>query len=72
MRHVGEVPQTSAASLADFRARAETGRRADTLLASLDDAAFERGLARLDVALAEQRDDPLAPVEDHLTLLVLA
>jgi len=64
-----EVSQVSAADLADFRARVVAGRHADTLLVTLDDAQFARGLARLDDAVAADRDH--APVHDRLTLLVL-
>lgn len=64
-----EVPQVSAADLADFRARVVAGRHADTLLVTLDDAELDRGLARLDAAVAADRDR--APVHDRLTLLVL-
>ena len=52
---VREVAQTSAASLADFRARVLAGRRADSLLVALDDATFARGLARLDEAVRAER-----------------
>lgn len=69
LRETTEVPQVSAADLVDFRARVVTGRHADSLLTTLDDAAFSAGLARLDAAVAADRDR--APVHDRLTLIVL-
>ncbi len=64
-----EVEQRSAASLADFRARVVTGRRADSLLAALDDDEVARGLARLDDTMHAAA--PEGAVHDRLTLLVL-
>lgn len=60
------VPQVSARSLAALLDRART--RADTTLTLIDDAAYARGLRRLEEAAADERE-PKAVV-DRLDLLV--
>jgi ubiquinone/menaquinone biosynthesis C-methylase UbiE len=61
------VPQVTAPNLATTRERILL--RADTTLQGLADAEFERGLARLDAAIAA--DETGAAVVDYLDLLVL-
>ena len=60
------VAQQTVGDLAAYRARV-SNRNADTTLRLMDDAAYERGLARLDEAIASGAD---APVVDLLDLLV--
>lgn len=60
------VAQPTAPDLATFRERV-SNRAADTTLRLMDDAAYERGLARLDDAISRGISDP---VTDSLDLLV--
>ncbi|MEO1482060.1 MAG: class I SAM-dependent methyltransferase [Myxococcota bacterium] len=66
MKELRSVAQTSASSLRDYRGNLV--KRADTTLRSISDEAFERGVHRLDEAVAKSPD---TPVVDSLDLLVL-
>lgn len=64
---IEDVPQESAPSLADLARRVREARHADSLLASLEDAEYEAGLAALERDVAAGTAP--GPVIDRLTVL---